>query len=1453
MVDDNHSLPPSSDDESARASDKGAEPPKSTKPGAGWHEPAPTDDDSRPIAVDAWYAPPGASEIPATPAAEQAADDVDLPSSTPQNTGDWFSPLDSQLDDLLAGAADTIHEIHAPEPARTADDTHPQTAGDTQAQPGMSYEPSPAVWEPPQPAAAQIEPEPTSPEPEPAAVDEVENQPETVHLEPAAAIDSTPVAEGTPVQTGLSPAEAALLAEQRAAQEQAPMSQPPSGNDDSLVGDTSQPVRPGQTPQASGQVPPAPAPSQFEQVEQKVGVLRQQFEAGQITRDQLQAELRKMMILDDDGRWWMLGLETNRWYYFSGQDWVAENPPGYEERVRGSAVRTETGMQEVIDDQADPQIPQRPSAAAQIEIDDDGMPLPRQVPQEDPGATLVSAHAAFIEPVRPSDAPTQIRSQQVESDAASTIEHPARADAAPVEQDAYAVGSEDLTLQSDAVAGSTPPPIPTPVTPAQYRDREPIGADQLEKVINYRIGEFPQPDYSAALGVDRNRNTYIKWAVRAVVIGVIGGMFLTLLVLLGMIGYYLYEVNQYSDAVASLTERTANFETTIIYDANGVQMAEFSDPNTGLRTEVPLDEISPWLIHATVSTENETFYTDPGFSILAIVRATYQNIREGGTVSGASTITQQLARALVLETEFASQRTTERKIVEIIVASEIKRKYEKNEILEIYLNEIFYGNFAYGIEAAASTYFNKTAAELNPAEAAFLAGLPQSPATYDPVVNREAALQRMKSVLRLMAEANGTGCIYIQHNDTTPWGIINGQGLCVKAEERANGEIVYFYKTPNMEAWEDMTLDIARVEIAAFKRPETDYAHPHYVNYVWQQLEEEFGPQRIYSAGFRVTTTLDENIQAAAEQAVTDGLASVQARGYSANNASVVVIRPADGAVLGMVGSADFYNEQIKGQVNVAFTGQQPGSSIKPFVYLTAFQPDELGRYLTPASILWDVETTYGGNYTPLNYDRQYHGPQTVREALGNSYNVPAVKALDFVSLERFTEVADNVGITFPLGDPVSRGAGLQTALGGVEVRLFDMVAVYAMLANNGVKVQPYAIVSITDSDGNPIMPPGIATPEQVVAPEYAYLITSILSDRDARATEFGYNTALDLSGGRLAAVKTGTSNDGIDVWTLGYTPQYAVGVWVGNTENELTNDLTGFYGAAPIWHDVMEAAHAGTTPVDFVQPTTIQSAEVCDDSGVQAYPNCSGRTHWDIFAASAPPPGPQQDIFVTLQVDGYTGKLVNEYCNDDVETKTFLNIDDEAAINWLNNNPAGQQWLSSRGYQAPMLPIEFAQEYCAPNEQRPLVTITTPPSNAIVEGTVTINGTISMPNFSRYEIRYGISHDPQAFSEPLDVQTVQHPNPNEYLGQFNTTSLENGPYTIRIVVIDSTGRDVIRDIPITVNNAAPTPVPAPQITVTPAPSITPIPGGAGDQPGGPTATFTVTPVPTWTLTPTPQ
>jgi membrane peptidoglycan carboxypeptidase len=376
--------------------------------------------------------------------------------------------------------------------------------------------------------------------------------------------------------------------------------------------------------------------------------------------------------------------------------------------------------------------------------------------------------------------------------------------------------------------------------------------------------------------------------------------------------------------ITQLEQKASQFETTRILDRNGNLLYEILDPNAGRRTYVPIEKISPYMLAATIATEDKEFYNHPGFDIWAIFRAFYQNYQSGETVSGASTITQQLARNLLFTQEERSRRTYDRKIREAVLAAEITRVYSKEKILELYLNENNYGSLAYGVEAAAETYFNTSAEKLTLGQAAFLAGLPQSPAIYDIFTNREATLKRQEDVLVLMYElSQEQGCITVSN---TP------QPVCmdpVSAASAAN-----------------------EVKGYSFTPPAIEMRYPHWVNYIRTLLEEQYDPQTIYRSGFTVYTTLDPGLQDAAQRSVAEQVANLG--NFNARSGALVAIQPSSGEILAMVGSADFYNEDIDGQVNMAIAPRQPGSAIKPITYLAAFE-----KGWTPATLLWDVPSEF--------------------------------------------------------------------------------------------------------------------------------------------------------------------------------------------------------------------------------------------------------------------------------------------------------------------------------------------------------------------------------------------------------------------------------------------------------------------------------------------------------------
>ena len=649
----------------------------------------------------------------------------------------------------------------------------------------------------------------------------------------------------------------------------------------------------------------------------------------------------------------------------------------------------------------------------------------------------------------------------------------------------------------------------------------------------------------------------------------------------GGIAFWSY-VNQGLPDIEHVEAR--QFATTKIYDRNWKLLHEVSDPETGWRTPVGYQEIldhitqqqsdpdkphRAWIFDATVAAEDATFWSNQGVDPIAIARGFLINISGIGS-SGASTITQQTVRLLYPET-IGMERSYMRKIREAITAYRFTKHYTKEQILEMYLNNVYYGNRAYGIDAAAQAYFNKHPWDLTLAEAAMLAGLPQAPSLYDPVQNYELAKARQRYVLDQMVKE----------------GMITEE----EAEEA--------YAQPLHPETREGRYNLA----------------PHFVNFVKYYLEQRFGAAMLYQGGLTVRTTLDFGLQERAQQIVAEHIERLAP--WDVNNGALVAMLPWSGEIVAMVGSADYYNDAIDGQVNVAVRERQPGSSIKPIAYLAAFE-----KGWNPGTIILDYDTrwpTPGAPepfYRPQNYTGLYYGAVSVREALGNSLNIPAVKALDFAGIDNMIDLAHRMGIRTGL----RRGPGhygLSIALGGGEVTLLEHTNAFATLANNGRYVPYTPILEVRDITGKTLFSldrsQTLAQAKQVVKAEHVYQITDILSDNNARAMIFGTSTPLTLPelGNRPVAAKTGTTNDWKDGWTMGYTTDLVVGVWTGNTDSHPTRQLDGIQGAAPIWHDFMVAAHTDPAfaetllgpdgqpiPEEFPRPPGIYEGPICAATG---------------------------------------------------------------------------------------------------------------------------------------------------------------------------------------------------------------------------------------------------------------
>ncbi|HQE93355.1 MAG TPA: PBP1A family penicillin-binding protein [Anaerolineae bacterium] len=615
-----------------------------------------------------------------------------------------------------------------------------------------------------------------------------------------------------------------------------------------------------------------------------------------------------------------------------------------------------------------------------------------------------------------------------------------------------------------------------------------------------------------------------------------------------------------------------------IYDRHGQLLFEMPPPYTGSHTPVTLADIPPSLIWATIATEDATFYDNPGMDAKGILRSVWINVRGGEVVAGGSTITQQVVRTVMFSADERAERTLRRKLRELLLAIRLTRRYTKDEILNLYLNETYYGNMAYGVEAAAQAYFGKHARDLDLAESALLAGLPQAPALYNPLENLEAAQERQTVVLNLM----------VKH------GYIDAD-----------------------------TAQLAKKEQLDFAAASFPIRAPHFVMLVRHQLERELGLARLEAGGLNVYTTLDVALTDTARDVIRHHLALLAVCQYEAGcppggrnvrNAALVALDPWTGEVVALVGSPDYFSVRIDGAVNGATALRQPGSSIKPLAYAAAFERGDI----TPATMMLDVRTAFvtreGEPYIPLNYDLTFRGPVRLREALASSYNLIAVEVLDTIGVETFTAMARRLGIT-TFDDPDKFGLAL--ALGGGEVRLLELTAAYAVFANGGYAVQPVVIQRVEEASGTVLWETTSGRGERVLDARVAYLITDILSDDQARIPTFGEGSVLNLT--RPAAVKTGTTTQFRDNWTVGYTPDLVVGVWVGNADNETMKDVNGITGAAPIWHDVMEAALKGRPIQDFSRPEGLVDVEICALSGQLPGADCPHRVTETFIAGTEP------------------------------------------------------------------------------------------------------------------------------------------------------------------------------------------------------------------------------------------
>ncbi|MFA5029820.1 MAG: PBP1A family penicillin-binding protein [Patescibacteria group bacterium] len=752
--------------------------------------------------------------------------------------------------------------------------------------------------------------------------------------------------------------------------------------------------------------------------------------------------------------------------------------------------------------------------------------------------------------------------------------------------------------------------------------------------------------------------------------------------------------------------------STKIYDRTG-QTVLYDVHGDIKRTLIKLDDIPKFAQQATLAAEDRDFYKHKGFSLTGIARSLIKNVLTGSKVGG-STLTQQFVKNAVL----TGEKTYTRKIKEFLISYQLEKKFSKDEILQMYFNEIPYGSIIYGIEAASQSFFGKPAKELTLAESAILAAIPQAPTYYSPHGNnKDKLIARQRYILDSMAELG-----YISQDQA---------------------------KT-------------AKQEKIIFKPLRESIIAPHFVMYIKELLSEKYGEDFITQEGLKVFTTLDLDKQKIAEEAVKAGV-ETNGKKYNFTNASLTALDPKTGQILAMVGSVDYFNDEIDGQVNVSLRPRQPGSSFKPIVYSAAF----LKGY-TPDTVLYDVNTNFDTTgsqpYEPKNYDLKEHGPITMKVALAGSLNIPAVKTTYLTGINNILDLADSLGYT-TLKD--RDRFGLSICLGGGEIKLLEHVGAYAVLAQEGIKHELNPILKIEDKQGRVLYEYKDKT-KKILEPEIARLTTSIISDDEARSFIFGRGSKLTLPN-RPVAAKTGTTNDYHDAWTIGYTPSLVAGVWVGNNNNkEMKRGADGSIVAAPIWNQFMLEALKDTAPENFTAPEKITTGKPILDGQTSPETIVKIDTMSNKLATQYTPESTIKEIKIKEIHD-----ILNYINKDDPHGEPPQNPSADPQFN--NWEQAVQRWAKEKGYDTSQnnqnLPTDYDNIHLEADQ--PNLTIITPlPNQTIKEASLTVEIAASA--------RRGI----KKIEYYLDNKLIETKNDSSD-ASLNLSALTNGYHTLSVLAKD--------------------------------------------------------------------
>lgn len=819
-----------------------------------------------------------------------------------------------------------------------------------------------------------------------------------------------------------------------------------------------------------------------------------------------------------------------------------------------------------------------------------------------------------------------------------------------------------------------------------------------------------------------------------------------------------------------------------IFDRNGNLLYEYVDDRSGLRSPVALEDISPYLIAATVSTEDYGFWDNAGVNLRGLARAGLEQVglreADASASTGGSSITQQLVKNIYIPEEERYERSYKRKMKETIYAIELTRKYDKDEILEWYLNQISYGGLYYGVEAASQGYFGKSAKDLNLAEAALLAGIPACPSCYDPINEPEAAIRRRNEVLQLM-----------QSRDR------------VTVEE--NGERLKASRFQVNDAGDDVDLTDAAFYLSTLSTPTIvpqrfPVKAPHWVfNYIEPELEQRFGTEALKRGGLRVTTTLDLDMQAKAENALETWISEFESSAHG-HNGALVAMDPRTSEILVYVGSRDYFRDDyyedcdcsLAGRNDNASATNSPGSTLKPFTYTAAFEQLGWG----PGTEILDTSISYPDGdevFTPRNPSGNFQGPISVRNALGNSLNIPAFKTALYVGVPNVVEMYKRFGMTTLDEGPY----GPSVTLGGVDVSLVDVTYGYTVFANNGVmrgvdrtrgttsdgyrQLDPVAILQVTRADGTVLYPDTDdhrvqVKEQQIVEAPLAGMITDILTDPSAFCITYGCGA---LSIGREWGVKTGTSEPYEErgaigeTWTYGYTPELVAGVWAGNSDNSPMYNITSTSISYRAVRDFMIAALEDVPATTFERPGGLTEIETCTPSGLKANTSCGRKVKNLLPTATAPK---EEDNWWKLaKIDIRDGLLATELTPPQFIQERFgLAIPDSVQGFARVQAQEWQKYLS-----ASSAPTERS------SGQAP-VSITSPRNNARIPDVVQITGKADAEDFVAYRIEYGLGSPPFEWTLLLRSET---PQPGGGLAIWNTRDLEPGTYTVRLVMETST------------------------------------------------------------------